>query len=453
MSDTLSTGLNFASNLKLGVWALGLQPASWRGVQFAVRNSTIKRGRRIAVHEYPFRDDVWVEDLGRGTRVVSFTGFLIGDDVFAQRDDMVAAAEAPGIGELVHPSLGSLQATVTEFSAGERFDLGRVVEIEFSFIQGADAPIFPTDDLATFLKTAIAVVQGVTAIARSFQNDLNLILGVGPALKGYATSLYAGAFGVVSSFAELAGTAANDTAAIVGSVAGLPGNNGRYANTGVSVLQPASVTVESALIGVTAARTVVATAVATVNATTDSTALPAVVYAMTEAARTVAQNPVDQIRLLSGMAAFSPPITTSTSIFGVATAAMQKSMAALCRRSALLSLATATTIYQPDSYQAALAVIQSIVALFDAEILLAADAGDIVAYQALGDLRTAIVADLVARGSQLPELIMVSRRASLPSLVLAYQLYGDATRSDDLIARVNPIAPLFMPLVFQALAS
>jgi hypothetical protein len=49
-------------------------------------------------------------------------------------------------------------------------------------------------------------------------------------------------------------------------------------------------------------------------------------------------------------------------------------------------------------------------------------AGDIVAYQALRDMRTSIVADLVARGSQLPELITVTRKASLPSLVLAYQL-------------------------------
>ena len=57
----------------LGPWVDALQPASWRGAPFAVRTSQIRRGRRIAVHEHPFRDDVWAGDLGRGTRASTWS--------------------------------------------------------------------------------------------------------------------------------------------------------------------------------------------------------------------------------------------------------------------------------------------------------------------------------------------------------------------------------------------
>ena len=41
-----------------------LLPASWRGVPFHGLSGELRFGRRPVVHEYPFRDSVWVEDLG-----------------------------------------------------------------------------------------------------------------------------------------------------------------------------------------------------------------------------------------------------------------------------------------------------------------------------------------------------------------------------------------------------
>src|SRR5260363_186243 len=68
------------------------QPASWRGVPFGVREAQVRLGRRCAVHEYPQRETVWVEDLGRSARRLRFIGFLMehsalyaGGDVAAQR--------------------------------------------------------------------------------------------------------------------------------------------------------------------------------------------------------------------------------------------------------------------------------------------------------------------------------------------------------------------------------
>jgi prophage DNA circulation protein len=108
-------------------WQDSLQPASWRGISFGVLDSEIRRGRRVAVHEYPYRDIVWVEDLGRATRRYGFRGFYVGDDCYQVEQEMLAAAEVSGAGNLVHPSLGSLTVNLIEFSSGQRRELGRVV--------------------------------------------------------------------------------------------------------------------------------------------------------------------------------------------------------------------------------------------------------------------------------------------------------------------------------------
>lgn len=155
----------------LGPWASGLQQASWRGLPFSVRSSQIRRGRKVAVHEYAFSDTVWVEDLGRGTRTITFSAFLIGDDVFAQRDAMAAAAEKAGVGWLVHPSLGGLHAVLTEFAAGERADLGRVVEIEFGFIQGQELPLYPVTAVSTQSATNTAADNAGTANWNSYNDN------------------------------------------------------------------------------------------------------------------------------------------------------------------------------------------------------------------------------------------------------------------------------------------
>lgn len=137
------------------VWAQDLQQASWRQVPFAVRESTIIRGRRTTTHEYPFRDDVYVEDLGRGVRRYTFRGFLVGDNVFDQRDAMVEAAEAAGPGTLVHPSLGSKRVSLITFAASERMEAGRSVDLDFTFVETGQV-LFPTAANATQSQTVNA---------------------------------------------------------------------------------------------------------------------------------------------------------------------------------------------------------------------------------------------------------------------------------------------------------
>lgn len=187
--------------------------------------------------------------------------------------------------------------------------------------------------------------------------------------------------------------------------------------------------------------------------TTATDALAAGVQALPEALRGAATDPADQIRLLSGLAAFQATGSVGTGDLGLARAAVQEAASALCRRAALSSLARACAAYQPSSYDDAVAVIQTVVPLFDAEVTAAADAGDLASSQALRDERTAVVADLTARGADLPRLIQISFNAPLPALTIAYRLYRDASRAMDLIARNDPPHPNFVASPMEALSA
>jgi prophage DNA circulation protein len=176
-------------------------------------------------------------------------------------------------------------------------------------------------------------------------------------------------------------------------------------------------------------------------------------FDLAEAVRASANDPADAIRLLSQLATYSVPVPAATSIWGQEVAGVTSATAALCRRAALISLARAVADYQPLSYDDAVAVRDQVAGLLDTEITYAADTGDTQSYLALRDLRTNIVQDLTTRGAQLPRLMTVTRNRPLPALVLAYELYADATRTDELISRVNPPHPAYFPTTFEALSA
>ncbi len=181
-------------------------------------------------------------------------------------------------------------------------------------------------------------------------------------------------------------------------------------------------------------------------------AFVAAIMALTEALRASINDPGDQIKLLSVLAGFNPPPPTNSAPIGAAIALLWQQEAAICRRAALISLARASAEYLPLSSGDATSVRTNICALFDAEITMAADNGDSQSYAALRTLRTAVARDLSTRGSNLPALTTFTYQAPMPALVVAHDIYRDASRAREVVIRVDPPMSLFMPLQFQALS-
>ena len=82
----------------------GLRPASFKGVAFYVDETEGTFGRRTVVHEYPYRDVPFVEDLGKAADALSFTGFVMTQ---AACEALIAAIQSEGAGTLIHPWSGS----------------------------------------------------------------------------------------------------------------------------------------------------------------------------------------------------------------------------------------------------------------------------------------------------------------------------------------------------------
>jgi prophage DNA circulation protein len=236
-----NTGLSWEGS----TWWQQLQPGSWRGVGFVMDAAETKAGRRVAVHEYPYRDTIWAEDLGKLPRRFSFQAFIVGDDCYQQRDAMISACETAGPGTLVHPTLGSLSVVLLDFSTTDRRERGRMVEISFAFIMAGDVQ-FPTAAAATGQNVVNAAAKLTGASTADLSSTLSSI-GTLPA-SGLAG---------VSGFASLATLAVDDPTRALNAVNGLTGYYGRYATGALMSLLPPSATVATQLAANIAARTTV----------------------------------------------------------------------------------------------------------------------------------------------------------------------------------------------------
>ncbi len=124
-----------------------LRPASFRGVPFKVQGTDDGRGRATVIHEFPLRDQVYVEDLGRAQRTIEVTAFVIGPAFEAERDTLIQALEKKGPGTLIHPWLGSFLVSLAEpAKVSHSAEQAGLVMFQLKFVEDA-APNAPAPGL------------------------------------------------------------------------------------------------------------------------------------------------------------------------------------------------------------------------------------------------------------------------------------------------------------------
>ncbi len=458
LSNSVGGAQSALGRLATGSFWEQLRPASYRGVPFVVVSGGTRVGRRNAVHEYPLRDTVWVEDLGRNPRRLQVQGFLIGDDAIAQRERLIGACETPGDGELVHPTLGRLHVSVLDVEFGEHRDKGRVFEVQFSFIESGER-IFPTARTNTRNLVALAAQKAGLAAAADFVASAVQALQAG-------ASVAQAALQTAGTWTSAALSAANDAASLVNMVATLPGSFGRQAQallsgfTQFQQTRPASSATVQTLAGqAAAARTQAQAAATSVTSAAGSlspstaAAYPATVQTLTQTIQRTAATPRDGLRALTTLAQPQALPTPPSGAVGQAMGTIQSAQGDLFRRSAVIALAQAASDYQPFSADDANTVRDSVATLLDAEATTAGDQGEDDSYLALRALRAAVVQDLNSRGAMLPQVVSIRTASPLPALALAQRLYRDPTRADELVAEANAPHPAFLPTSFRGLTA
>lgn len=191
-----------------------LLPATFRGVPFEVTSGSLKGGRRTVVHEYPQRDNPYVEDLGRATRQVTIEAFVVGDDYIDRGTALLAEIEKPGSGTLIHPWLGEMTVTVTSVSE-LKFDTGLgAAYLTFVATEAGDLefPVMGIDTQTEALEAADELEQ--SAISKFIDSiDLSIVSEyIDAALSGalldvlgvVGSAEIAKAFGFATGVADLA---------------------------------------------------------------------------------------------------------------------------------------------------------------------------------------------------------------------------------------------------------
>jgi len=150
-------------------WRSALRRASFRGANFYVETDSKASGRRVALHEYPKRDQPYGEDMGRRARRHTVEGYLVmsprNQDYRGDRDALVQALEQEGPGQLVHPLLGNEQCICDTYSVSESRERGGYCTFHMLFIEAGSqegASTGQTEDTGAGVSNAAGASDAAT---------------------------------------------------------------------------------------------------------------------------------------------------------------------------------------------------------------------------------------------------------------------------------------------------
>ncbi|EPA95250.1 DNA circularization protein [Pseudomonas sp. G5(2012)] len=421
-------------------WRDTYRAATFRGVAFFVESADSSHGRRQAVHETAQRDTPYTEDLGRKSREFSVIGYLLGKDYHLNRDELIKACEVAGPGALVHPYRGEMSVVCRGLNISETAAEGGKCTIALTFLEAGEAAYpsasvdsvnsisakgstvtaaaeksFVSDFLTTGFPAYVAesAASGLAALGEymaapglSFSGDLKA-----------ASDFYLQARGLASDASSLVQKPLNMVSRItglIGSVRSAFGTNAFSMLTSLFDRSPTTYTGSTA----TPSRQQQATNAIAMNALVRQVAV-----AEAAKAAVVTQTPV---------------VTTTSTTQSTPGAAPATTGAAQTAPGVTQTLPV-PTVY--DSYQAAIKVREDLVDRIDAESEVTPN--DEV-YVALSDLRTSVVQAVPNPEQNLARIVQYVPRETLPSLLVAYQIYGDAGRADDIATRNSARHPGFL---------
>jgi len=400
-------------------WRDDYRPGAFRGVPFHLETSSSTGGRRTVLNEFPLRDEPMTEDMGRRARKFQLSMTLIGPDYMAQRDRLIEALETFGPGTLMHPFRGELLVAVfDDYSCEESTEQGGLARISVTFVEAGATPrpdsqlaqgsagnlaadALQADALAEFEET-FSVAGFASFVAEgaidSLQAATQSVLSAGGLLEGSGEfgALYRG---LTSNFQQLILAPGNLGGQLLGLVRGLSGGFG-------NPLQ--ALKAQLALFGLGGkAKRVTSGAAYQTPARTQLAANQAAVYRLIERAA------VSEAVRLAVSKPLSPPATTAHRVPGASF----------------------------DNRDQAVEIRDQLLEELDRQQLTAGPAR----YRPLAKLSADLVAELNGRAASLVPLTRVTPASTMPALLLAHRLYGDARQAEQIVSRNRLAHPGFVP--------
>lgn len=386
-------------------WADNLRAASFRGAPFKVEAHDAQGGRRTVKHEFPMRDKPFIEDMGRRAKEFTIDAYVVGDDYMAARDRLMRACDEAGPGELVHPYLGTLRVVCTGWSLRESKSEGRMARFALSFVESGEAE-YPSDTFDPLAASSAAADAAKTAAVDDFASTFS-VEGLPDFAVEDAKALLAEAGSAINYVARAGNSLASGQVGFGATV-------GAFLNSLDSLVR-------------------------------SPRSLAGQFFGLIESAAALFDVPRDSVRMLTkmfnfGAAVRNVPLTTGTRR---TQATNRTAVVQLVRRAAIIEAARQAPAAEYETVEDAQGVRDSIADQLDAQIEDPSASDDV--FTSLQGLRTAVVRAVPPENIALPRLVSVTPTTTTPALVLAYDLYEDATREAEIVTRNRVKHPGFVP--------
>lgn len=413
-------------------WRDNMRPASFRGVPFYVRKTSDDLGRLAGVHQvFGTGDDAVgvAYDNGRALDVHTIEAFVGGDDYLDDLDALEAALLEGGPGDLVHPFRGSMLVVVLPGLSVDQdgIENGGVASIRFTVKRTSSSRA----GLRTRALPTEATRTAAAATADAAGADFAEKFSVADLPAAYHESAPTGLAAVGAVLADL-------EAAVSGSADGVTAGLSQVAALGDRatglLATPSALAADvrasvSAVFDAARSAAVAAQDLAALNPLTAVTEFRRLARALLHSARSVFA--------LQELVPDTGPVTVNRTREAANLTAL---------RTLVLATVTAETArtltWTPYSSRIeAMSALDEVLTLMDVVDLVAEDA----TFRAMGTLRQQTAAYLKDVARTLPEVTTYTTATWTKAALIAHELYGDATRADEIAARNQLTRPGMIP--------
>jgi len=360
----------------------------FRDAAFIVTSEDLEFGRRNVVHEYPSRDEPYVEDLGKKARKYNIQVSVMGAGWQEARDKLLDAIELPGDGTLLHPKYGSMVVSIIDARMSESSRSHGKATFTLTYVEAEAKPRYPN---STYDTASGVNKQADKSIADSI-NDFASVFDVLGQAQSYVDD-------ITKELGDILGAVENVTGAATVPIASL-------------IRTPFNMAVAIA--------------------------------GSFSRVQTLLDEPGNALNLYKGVFEKEEPTYPSTTTpQGRQAATSKQALVTLTKRIAIGEGAKTAATTNFATSNDALRIQQELADALDQQIEQEniVDGSPIAdeMYFSLAELRVALITDLRTRAAQLPKIKTHTPLTTLPALVIAHNVYGDATREAELVTR-NKIA-------------
>lgn len=407
-------------------WRDNYRQASFRGVEFFVESHDAQFGRRQQTHEYPQRDEPFTEDLGRAADRFTVSGYLLGEDYNIARDRLIAECrDKETLGELVHPYLGSKDVYCLGLRVSESSQQTAICGIELTFVEAGLAQ-YPSNGNDA-VKAVTSKATAALAAARGGFSGLFKTAGF-PSFVGEIATLD------VQGFASFLLNLTINPTGDVQDVAAF--------SSALTALHGGALSMISNPAGLAGSIGSIITSMSDVFGARTETALRALRAAYPLAPAMIGPTP-SQVQRLANTAVLAALVRRAALTEEARAAVIRAEEGSTASASAGETSGSNTIILGYQTRDEAIADRDEIIDALDIELEDPATTTE--EFQALSALRVEVVRGVPSPTLSLPRVATFTPRVSLPSLIVAYGLYEDAGRAQEIAERNRASHPGFLP--------